>query len=267
MIRKSIATTAALFVVLSAGSALAQDSEEPRPGLFGTSILEGWKKSVGLGFTGTDGNVNESQFQADFKGEFENDRHRRKLTSQFYLSKPDNTPGPGPLTERKAFVDYEENWKPFQNMMFFIGTARYDYERFQSWNSRLSGSLGIGYELYKTERTSIRGSVGAGVAYKFQTDAGIDEETIPEGVVRLGLDHNVMKGVDFSTNHVYYPNLDDTGEHRVISDAELKADIGEAGGLNVAVGVQNEYDTIANNENPDVETNDLTYYIRLGYDF
>ncbi|MDP6979501.1 MAG: DUF481 domain-containing protein [Myxococcota bacterium] len=273
MTRSSIAMTTAAFIVLSAGSALAQDSEDPRPGLFGTSFLEGWKKYVGLGFTGTDGNVNESRLVADAKGEFENDRHRRKLTSQFYISKPDSDSDA--KTDRKAFVDYEENWKPFENMVYFIGTARYDYERFQAWNSRIAGSLGVGYELYKTERTALRGSVGGGVAYKFQTDgnADVDNETIPEGVIRVSLDHNVMKGVDFTTTHSYYPNFDDTDELRVISDAELKADIGEAGGLNVAVGVINEYDSIADNNNNDkaagidIEDNDLTYYIRFGYDF
>lgn len=269
MIRNSIATAAALLVALSAGGASAQDAnqEEPRPGLFGTSILEGWKKSIGISFTGTDGNVKESTFQVDVKGEYKDKRHRRKLSSQLYISKPDSAPDPNPPTDRKAFVDYEENWKPFDNSFYFIGTGRYDYERLQAWNSRLSGSLGIGYELYNTERTTIRGSFGAGVAYKFQTDAGIDEETIPEGVLRVGLDHKLMKGVDFSTTHTYYPNFDDTDELRVISDAEVKADIGEDGGLNVAVGLVNEYDSLADEENPEIEENDLTYYIRLGYDF
>lgn len=274
VIRSTIATTAALLTVLSAGEVFAQDQEEEvTPGLFGTSILEGWNKYMGLGFTGTDGNVNETRLVFDAKGEFENERHRRKLVSQFYLSKPDSDSPQG--TDRKAFVDYEENWKPFGDKFYLLGTGRYDYERFQPWKSRITGSLGVGYEIFNYNKTVVRGSVGAGVAYKFDTRKttaegeaiDIDNETIPEGVIRLGIDHNVTEGVDFSTTHTYYPNFDDTDELRIISDAELKADIGEAGGLNVALGVVNEYDSIADNVDKSVETNDLTYYLRFGYDF
>ncbi|MCP5041534.1 MAG: DUF481 domain-containing protein [bacterium] len=257
--------TMALLATTIGGTATAQDAEEEMsPGLFGTSFLEGWKRSIGVGFTGTDGNVNETKLVADAKGEYEDEKHRRRLTSSFYLSKPEEG-----QTDRKAFVDYEENWKPFESPLYLIGTGRYDYERLQAWNSRIAASAGVGYEFINTERLKLRGSVGGGVAHKFDTDgsADVDNETIPEGVIRAGLDYNIMQGVDFTTTHTYYPNFDETDELRVISDAEIKADIGEAGGLNVALGAVNKYDSIADNDGSGLEDNDLMYYLRLGYDF
>ena len=256
-------TTVALLTSLVCGIATAQDVEPAKhPGLFGTNFLEGWKRSVRVGFTGTDGNVNETKVVTDTKGEYEDQRHRRKLTGQFYLSKPDNG-----STDRKAFAEYEENWKPFEGAFYLIGTGRYDYDRFQGWDHRLAGSLGVGYGLIQTDKLKVRGSIGAGVSHTFDTTRLVDQETIPEGVVRAEIGYNLMRGIDFSTTHTYYPNLDQTDELRVISDAELKADIGESGGLNISLGLINDYDSIANKEDDQIEENALTYFLRLGYDF
>ncbi|MEO1914442.1 MAG: DUF481 domain-containing protein, partial [Myxococcales bacterium] len=85
--------------------------------------------------------------------------------------------------------------------------------------------------------------------------------------LRGSADYNVTKGVNFATTHTFYTNIDDTDELRVISNAELKADIGEEGGLTASVGLNNEYDTTAEGRSEDNEKNDLTYFLRLGYDF
>lgn len=264
--RKSLLLIAVLLISLIAiPSAYADNPEEMTPGLFGTSVLEGWSKSVGVSVSGSDGNTSETKFIADAKGDYENDQHRMSFKSQFYLSKPDSPDDaePKPRTDRKAFAEFEENWKPFDNDFYFIGTIRYDYDRFLLSKHRISPSAGVGTTVINTEDLKVRGSVGAGLSHTWDTMG----DTIPEGMVRVGGDYNVTKGITFTTTHTYYPNFDETEELRIISDAELKADIGEEGGLTASVGLNNEYDTTADDINKDIERNDLTYFLRLGYDF
>ena len=243
--------------------AVADDETLQNPGIFGTSFLTGWTRSVGVGISGSEGTTDEVKVIADTKGEFADEIHRRKLTSQFYLSKVD-VEDEG--ADRKAFIEYEENLKPFANHFFVLGIGRFDHDRLEAWDYRVSFSLGVGSELVTTEQITIRASVGAGVNHVWQLDDSYDKKsaspTSPEGVVRLSGEYAILEDVSFETTHTYYPNFDDSPEFRLISDAEFKADIGEKGGLTTSVGVTNEYDSLAAGEN-----NDLTYYLRLGYDF
>lgn len=254
-------TSLALGALLLTGVASAEDEGTPNPGLFGTTILEGWNRFIGLGVSGADGNTKEVKLIADLNGDFEDAKHRRKLISQLYIAKPN---GPA-LVDRKAFVDYEENWKPLENSFFIFGTGRYDYGRLEEFKERIAVSAGVGLDVLKTESITARLSVGAGLNHNFN---GVKKkETFPEGVVRASLDYAVTKGIDFSTTHTYYPNLNsgDTKHLRVISNAEIKADIGEEGGLSASAGVNNQYDSIVKADL--FEENNLTYYMRLGYDF
>ncbi|MFT5441227.1 MAG: putative salt-induced outer membrane protein YdiY [Myxococcota bacterium] len=257
-------TSLALGALFITGVASAEEEETPNPGLFGTTILEGWNRFVGVGVSGANGNTKEVKLVADLNGDFEDTKHRRKLISQLYIAKPDNPTGPGNKApvDRKAFVEYEENWKPLENSLFIFGTGRYDYGRLEEFKERIAASAGIGVNVLKTDSITARLSAGAGFNHNWN---GIDKkETFPEGVVRASLDYKVMKGVSFSTTHTYYPNLDETKELRVISNAEIKADIGQEGGLSASIGLNNQYDSIV--EAP-FEDNNLTYFMRLGYDF
>ena len=244
--------TLVLFTGLGAIAAHAEEEAAPKPGLFGTSFLEGWSRSVALGLSGTNGNTDEFKMVADVGGNYEDESHRRKLVAQYYDSNTDVGP-----TDRKGSAEYEENWKPFQGSFFIFGIGRYDYDRLEAWDNRIAASGGLGSEIYSTEKIQVRFSVGSGVNHTWDGA----KDTIPEGVVRLGGDWAVAEDVSFATTHTYYPNFDDGSEFRVISDAGFKADIAGEGGLSLNFGVGNEYDSLAFEEN-----NDLTYYFQLRYD-
>ncbi|MFO0004573.1 MAG: DUF481 domain-containing protein, partial [bacterium] len=53
---------------------------------------------------------------------------------------------------------------------FGFGRAQYEYDQFQQWEHRLSGYLGPGYHLIKTDRTMLDVYAGAGASYYYQTD-------------------------------------------------------------------------------------------------
>jgi putative salt-induced outer membrane protein YdiY len=228
--------------------------------VFGTTFLEGWTKNIGAGISGSDGTTSEVTVSANVNGQYTDEKHRRKFQANLYISKPNS---PDDKTDRKAFVEYEENYKPFDNSIYLIGTVRYDYDRALTANSRIAPSAGVGCDLHQSEDLTIRASVGAGLSHTWDRKG----DTVPEGVLRGSADYNVTKGVIFATTHTYYPNIEDSDELRVISNAELKADIGEEGGLSASVGLNNEYDTTADDDVKENKKNDLTYFLRLGYDF
>lgn len=258
--RDTVLLIALSLALLIPAAAIAEADDAPRPGLFGTSFLEGWTRSLGIGLSGSNGPIDELKMIADAKGEYEDEKHRRKFSSQFYLSKVDSDEAG---TDRKTFVEYEETWKPFANYFFLLGLSRYDNDRLEVWDHRISVSISAGSELVSTENLTLRASVGGGLNHVWELDGKLDAaQTSPEGVVRLDGSYAIMEDVNFSTTHTYYPNFDDTKEFRVISNAEFKADIGDKGGLTTSIGVSNEYDSLKVREN-----NDLHYYLRLGYDF
>jgi putative salt-induced outer membrane protein YdiY len=256
----SLALLLPVAVVAEPVESLTNEDETPTPGLFGTSFLEGWTRTLGIGLSGSAGPTDEFKLIADAGGEYEDERHRRKISSQFYLSKVDSK---DTGTDRKAYVEYEENWMPFANYFFLLGLGRYDNDRLEAWDHRISVSIGIGTELYSTEKLELRASVGGGLNHVWDLDSSFDAtQTSPEGVLRLDGSYEILEDTSFSTTHTYYPNFNETPHFRLISDAEFKADIGGRGGLTASLGITNEYDSLAVDEN-----NDLTYYLRLGYDF
>jgi putative salt-induced outer membrane protein YdiY len=248
------------FTCFFGATARADDHEAEKPGLFGTTFLEDWSKNIGAGITGSNGTTSEVKITANATGEFDDGRHRRKFQANLYISKPDSPDGE---TDRKAFVEYEENYKPFDNSIYLLGTARYDYDRLLIANSRIAPSMGVGMDLHDSENLTIRASIGAGLSHTWDRDG----DTVPEGVLRGSANYNVTTGITFATTHTYYPSIEDPDELRVISNAELQADIGDEGGLTASVGLNNEYDTTAEGTLEDNEKNDLTYFFRLGYDF
>lgn len=240
---------------------IEEEVDPPKPGLFGTAFLAGWTRNVGIGLSGSQGPTDELKLIADARGEYEDEKHRRRFSSQFYLSKVDSG------TDRKAFIEYEENWKPFANKFYLLGIGRYDNDRLEAWDHRISASLGIGTKLYSNEKLELRASVGGGLNHVWKIDGTLKnpnkpKQTSPEGVVRFDGSYAILEDTNLSTTHTYYPNFDDTPNFRLISDVELRADIGKTGGLTASVGIMNEYDSLAFGEN-----NDLTYYLRFGYNF
>ena len=71
----------------------------PRPGIAGTRLLEGWKKQLQFGLTGSSGNSDNQDFLAGVRGNFGDETKRWQFDSGYYRSSTS-----GAETKNQAFV-------------------------------------------------------------------------------------------------------------------------------------------------------------------
>jgi hypothetical protein len=230
-----------------------EDVEEVIPGLFGTSILEGWQKGLGIGLSGSQGQTEDINLRVNARLLSDTDRFRHKLLATYLYRESE-----GDNTDNEASLDGEESFKFEDSAFFLMATGRYDYDEFEAWDHRVALSVGPGYQFFDTERFKLRSSIGAGVAHTWEGE----NSTEPEGLMRVEASYDWQNGVTFGTEHTWYPSLEDFPDSRVISSADIVTDIGDEGGFVMSFGVDNEYDSQAIGNNYDFK-----YHALIGHQF
>jgi hypothetical protein len=81
-----------------------------------------------------------------FRGAFE---------SAFFYATAD-----GDENTKKAFAGYLHDFLFEGSRFSLFATGRFDYDKFQVWKKRVSGSSGVGYEIIERDTLNLRGRLG-----------------------------------------------------------------------------------------------------------
>lgn len=223
-------------------------------GLFGTSFLEGWKRSFQLGVSGAQGNTRKNDVLAALDLAYEDDHKRWAFGAAYRFGSAD-----GETTENDAFAQLRRDWLFPDSPWFLYGLARFDYDQFESWTYRVSGSPGIGYQFVKSEEWDVRGLVGPSVTKEFQEDDFFVEALVGlEALWKISKDHSV------SFSNTIYPALNDLGEFRNLTSLVWKWKLMEDPALSLLAGVTNEYQSKVDSG---FKHDDVKYSTSLGIDF
>lgn len=229
--------------------------KEVRPGLFGTSFMRGWEKSIGAGINGTTGNSEAINFNASLSFFFEDERDRWDIQAAYYFAKSS-----GGKTQDQAFASIRKDWLFADSPWFVFAQGRYDYDAFKNYDHRLSAGLGIGYEFIKTDTFFLAGRVGLGLSQEF---GGTNDDLVLEALLGLETKWDITENQNVAAGITVYPALTDLGEFRAIAYLDYIVAIDRASGLNLKFGLQNEY--ISNSGT--AKNNDFLYYGQLILDF
>lgn len=140
-------------------SGLKADIEQERvEELKSRTLLEGWKGSIEAGFNKTTGNTDETGtlFQVDTVREGVTTRQR--INALHDRQKTD-----GDLTRSRSLANYQLNRRLGERISIY-GLVGWERDRFAGYSRRFTESLGIGYQLLRTEDMSL--SVDAGPAFR-----------------------------------------------------------------------------------------------------
>jgi len=236
---------------------LAKSQEKkPRPGLFGSGFLEGWKRSIDVGVTGTEGNSTNLNVTAGMNFEQDDAFTRSLVRGRAFFNRDDDG-----VTDTNASVELRRDWLFPETRWFFRADSRYQYDRFESWEHRIVLLAGPGYRLVQRERHTLDIQVGPAFTREFG-----DRDTYL-GEAALTLDHHWKVNGRVSMhldNTVYYDFTSGNNGIRNVTRGELKLDVLEDPAVHLKVGAENEYES--NSEAGD-EPNDLQYYLSMGLDF
>lgn len=213
-----------------------------------------WQFEIGL--SGSDGNSQTTNLRLGLISKKEDDLMRSMLKSSYYFSKSE-----GNTTRNEFNAQLTHDWLIPDSPWFFFTQGIYDYDQFQSWDQRLSGFAGFGYELIKTDRFELVGRTGGGLTKEF----GGEKELRPEGLISAAiLKWNLTANQTLAGSATFYPDLAELGQFRSITKFEWNILLSHTNGLSLKLGLENEYESHVES---DSDHNDLKYYGTLTIDF
>ncbi len=222
------------------------------PGLFGTGLLEGWKRSLDLGLSGSEGNTQEAAFRIGLEMSERTDERRWKVSGAYKLST-----NSGSIDDHNGRLSGRRDWLLPDSDWFWFTGSEYQYDEFESWEHRVSAQVGRGYHFYEAEPFWLDALAGFRLAYEF----GDRDELRPEVFVGVELTWDVRLGHELIFSNYIYPQLN-AAELRNVTRAKWKMRLLGSEHLSLLLGFDNEYDTAA-----DDSRNNLKYYTSLSYQY
>lgn len=222
------------------------------------SWADGWSFKAVVGLTGASGNSENFSARAAIDGERFTSKTETKAGISYIYGTSD---GNKDTSRGVAFV--KNDWLIEDSKWRYFGEGKYEYDEFQQWDHRLSGALGLGYEIYEDEDTTLLiGRAGIGAYYEIGDQA--EEKLVPEGLIGLELRHKLSENAKLNATTTYYPSLDELGEFRWNTGAELEVVMDADSGLTLNTGFEHRHDS---QPGAGRKPNDLIYYMGLGWNF
>ncbi|QQE10406.1 DUF481 domain-containing protein [Planctomycetota bacterium] len=219
-------------------------------------LLPGWKKSVQLGFSGSEGNSETTNINGGFKAKIDTDTYMWDFDSAFFYGKTD-----GEETKNQAYAQLKRDFKLVDSKWFLFTQARYDYDTFQDWRHRIAPNAGIGYQIFDEETFKLKAQAGPGFAYNF---GDVEDKFVPELSFGWQGSWNVNESNTITGSTQVFPNLDEYEEYRATSSLDWKITMDQLTGLSLKFGLLHEYNSMAEG---DTSKSDVKYYGSLVYDF
>jgi len=208
-----------------------------------------WSSSLELGLNGSEGNSENLSGRVAFTAE----RLVEGETRFDFLTRYKIETDAGDRTTNEWYTRALQEWylPDHERWSIFVqGDAEYD--EFQDWDVRVSGTAGLGYIFIDEDDTKLRGRVGFGAAYEFGAQ---DEELVPEALLGYDFEHDLNERSRLTSTGNLYPSLSNGGEFRSYWDAAYEIDMTDEGDWVLRLGLDHQYDS-----DSDAREWDLSYF-------
>jgi putative salt-induced outer membrane protein YdiY len=220
-----------------------------------------WCGGLEIGLVGSDGN--SDVFKIRVGGNVKRQTPDNIFTSDVVYGMAQQK---GIVSENKALFNVRDE-ALFKDSPWGLFTAgQLEYDQFRAYDFRLAAHTGFAYQLFKTDATSLRTRVGAGVSYEFADNREVRPGTthapdrlVPEGLLGMDFCHKLTDRQRLVGSVDYYPDLSDCRDYRLRMRAAYEILVDPAWGLTLRLGVQDRYDT---NPGP-AKRNDIDYFATL----
>lgn len=219
-------------------------------------FFDGWESTLDAGLSGTSGNSQNFASYINFKSKKETDRDRWLYDASYRYASEENE-----SSTNRFSTGIVKDWLLPDSDWFYFADGRYDWDQFQSWQSRVTGHGGVGYQFIKDDTWDISGRTGIGAIREF----GSDNDTIrPEALAGVDASWKLTKNQSLTGSAYIYPDFDDLGEFRAINKAEWTINMPDLKGAAVKAGIRHEHQSVVD---PGDEHNDFWYYAGVSFKF
>jgi putative salt-induced outer membrane protein YdiY len=220
------------------------------------SWFKGWTGSVELGLNGSEGNTETLSFLGRIQGLRDVSDYSTSFDLSYFTKRDD-----GELTEDRFDSMLRNDWKINDSPWRFWAQARFQYDGFKEWDSRLSLFAGPGYVFVDDGETFLMGRAGLGATKEF---GGERNEWQPEGLLGVDFSRQLTERQKINATVEYIPSLQHIQRYRLRGKADWELLVDPEISMSLKVGVEDEY----NSDPPgDDKRNDFRYYVLLVWSF
>ncbi len=225
-----------------------------------------WRSKIEFGFGGADGNTEDANATFAFNSTIDRGYDKYSFDSRYSIRT-----SRGDRSENKLTAGLLAQWPLPDSRFNYFAQGRYDSDEFQSWDARITGGSGIGYHLIDYNKVNDSGknidtfdlNVKAGLG--FLREFGSENERVqPEGILGTNLAWQITPRQKFEGSSTYYPNFDESGEFRIVSNAQWILDLDTLDGLSLKIGLLHEYQSQVDEG---IEHSDISIYGALVLEF
>lgn len=222
------------------------------------SFWNGWKRNADLGLNGSSGNSETLSIRGLIGAERKTETLETKANVGYVFANND-----GEKSKSRGEANIFNNWNFGADSPWgWFAQGKVEYDEFQSWKWRFSGSTGPSYTFIKNEKTTLRGRVGLGAFY--ETGKSADDELHPELDLGLDFTHQFSETQKMFATIDYYPSLDEFPAYRVTAQAGYEILLSKEDNLSLKLGIQDRYDSSPGLGN---KRNDVEYFVALSFNF
>lgn len=215
-----------------------------------------WKSRFTFAGAGSFGNTDSQSLTTKITTRRETKQTITTFDAAYFFGSRD-----GDRNENRFTAGVRNDWLIPDSKWFIFADARYDYDEFQSWDHRLGGHVGVGYQLIDEEKFKLGLRAGIGAIKEWGSD---NDDIRPEALLGGDLTWQVSDNQRIVASSTIYPDLEDTGEFRAVTSAEWNALLDEEMNLSLVAGLLHEYQSQVDD---DIDKNDLKVYVGLSFDF
>ncbi len=215
-----------------------------------------WKRFFNFAFSSSSGNTETQEVRLSLDLSRETEEIRTIIDSSYLWGA-----STGDRTSNKFTAGIRNDWLLPDSRWFFFAQGRYDFDEFQSWESRLSAVVGPGYDLIRTDEMTLSLRGGIGVVREFNSD---NEDTRAEALAAADWSWTISPRQSVNASTEFFFDLDDTGEYRNLSKAGWRYAVSEDGNINLNLGAELEYQS---DVAPGIDDTDLRFFGGLSIAF
>ena len=219
-----------------------------------------WNQKIQLGLGYKEGQKTSADLSTSYHADRTKDEHKITFDISYRFAESENE-----RTLNRFASAWGNKWFYSNSRWDIFTTVQFDWAEFQSWDQRLLGDFGIGFEILKKvdgdEKFIVSTRLGSGFRKEFNSD---NDDVIPEGLIGIGVDWTISSRQAFTAESTWYPDYEDTSNYRLVSDANWNVKLNMKNNLIFSIGFHHEYNSVVDDG---VKKADLQLTAGIAYSF
>ncbi|MHC4764224.1 MAG: DUF481 domain-containing protein [Planctomycetota bacterium] len=215
-----------------------------------------WSLTVDFSLNVSQGNTEESDFRFGLNARRLTEETRLRIDSSWYYKRDRSN-----TTDNKFTLGSRFDWlMPGSPWFYWVG-GRFDWDKFESWDQRLSAQTGPGYHIIETDNFLLDVLGGLGTRKEW---GSLNDDWKLEASLGLDTEYKINERQSLDFDITYFVDVEEFEDYRTRSTGNWRYAISNDMRLSLLVGYSWEYQNIAD---PGDKRYDFRFFVGIQYAF